>query len=66
MVIVINNLPANAGDINRQRFNPLVGNILPGEGNGNSLQYSFLEDPMDIGAWQAIVHRVVKTWTQLK
>ena len=66
MVIVINNLPANAGDIDRQRFIPLVGNILPGGGNGNPLQYSCLEDPMDIGSWQAIVHRVVKSWTQLK
>ena len=31
----------------------------PGEGNGNPLQYSCLENPMDTGAWQAIVHRVV-------
>ena len=29
----------------------------PGEGNGNRLQYSCLENPMDRGAWQAIVHR---------
>ena len=35
---------------------------LPGEGNGNPLQYSCLESPMDRGAWQAIVHGV--TWTQ--
>ena len=32
----------------------------PGEGNGNSLQYSSLENSMDRGAWQAIVHRVSK------
>ena len=31
----------------------------PGEGNGNPLQYSCLKNPMDRGAWQAIVHRVV-------
>ena len=31
----------------------------PGEGNGNTLQYSFLECPMDRGAWQATVHGVV-------
>ena len=37
----------------------------PGEGNGNSLQYSCLENPMDGGAWQATVHRVAKSWTQL-
>ena len=36
----------------------------PGEGNGNPLQYSCLENPMDGGAWQATVHRVTKgqTW----
>ena len=38
----------------------------PGEGNGNPLQYSRLENPMDRGAWWAIVHRVTKSWTQLK
>ena len=32
----------------------------PGEGNGNPLQYSCLENPMDRGAWQAIVHGVVR------
>ena len=33
----------------------------PGEGNGNPLQYSFLENPMDGGAWWATVHRVAKS-----
>ena len=37
----------------------------PGEGNGNPLQYSCLENPMDGGAWWAIVHGVTKSWTQL-
>ena len=37
----------------------------PGEGNGNSLQYSCLENPMDRGAWGATVHRVTKSWTGL-
>ena len=37
----------------------------PGEGNGNPLQYSCLENPMDWGAWWAIVHRVAKSQTQL-
>ena len=32
----------------------------PGEGNGNPLQYSCLENPMDRGAWQAIAHGVAK------
>ena len=33
----------------------------PGEGNGNPLQYSCLENPMDREAWQGIVHRVTKS-----
>ena len=37
----------------------------PGEGNGNPLQYSFLEDSMDIGAWRATVLGVTKSWTWL-
>ena len=32
----------------------------PGKGNGNSLQYSYLENPMDRGAWRAIVHAVTR------
>ena len=35
----------------------------PGEGNGNPLHYSCLENPMDGGAWQATVHGVPKNWT---
>ena len=37
----------------------------PGEGIGNPLQYSCLENPMDRGAWQATVHGVSKSWTRL-
>ena len=37
----------------------------PGEGNGNPLQYSCLENTMDRGAWWATVHGVTKSWTQL-
>ena len=37
----------------------------PGGGNGNPLQYSNLENPMDRRAWQATVHRVTKSWTWL-
>ena len=37
----------------------------PGEGNGNPLQYSCLENPMDGGAWWATVHRVAKSRTRL-
>ena len=35
----------------------------PGEGNGNPLQYSCLENPMDRGTWWATVHGVAKSWT---
>ena len=38
----------------------------PGEGNGNPLQYSCLENPMDWGAWQAVAHKVTRSWTSLK
>ena len=37
----------------------------PGEGNGNPLQYSCLENPKDGGAWWATVHGVAKSWTRL-
>ena len=37
-----------------------------GEGNGNPLQYSCLENPVDRGAWWAAVHRVAQSWTRLK
>ena len=50
----------------RPRFN--LGSGLgrsPGEGNGNPLQYSCLEDPMDREAWQATVHGVTKSETWL-
>ena len=36
-----------------------------GEGHGNLLQYSCLENPLDRGAWQATVHGVAKSWTRL-
>ncbi len=53
------NPPANAGNMG---LIPGLGRS-PGEGNGNPLQYSGLENPMDRGAWQATVHRVTKSWT---
>ena len=46
----------------RHGFNPWVGKS-PGEGNGYPFQYSCLENPMDRGAWWAIVHGVTKSWT---
>ena len=38
----------------------------PGGGHGNLLQYSCLENPLDTGSWQATVHRIAKSQTQLK
>ena len=38
---------------------------IPGEGDGNPLQYFFLGDPMNREAWWAIVHGVTKSWTKL-
>ena len=55
----------NAGDTVDESLIPGSGRFLGG-GHGNPLQYSCLEDPMDRGARWATVHRVVKTWTQLK
>ena len=63
--VVLENLPANAGDVRDAGLIPGSGRS-PGGGCGNPLQYSCLENPMDRGAWQAIVHRVAKSQTQLK
>ena len=65
MVLVVKNPPANAG--NGRDVGLIPGSRRsPGGGNGNPLQYSYLENPMGRGAWQATVHRVAKIWTQLK
>ena len=58
---VVKNLPAMAGDTG---LIPGLGRS-PGEGNGNPLQYSCLENPMGRGAWRATVHRVAKSRTWL-
>ena len=50
----IRNPPANAGDAEGMGSVPESGRS-PGEGNGNPLQYSFLGNPMDRGAWWAAV-----------
>ena len=55
VVLVVKNPLANAGDIRDASFTPGLGRS-PGEGHGNPLQYSCLENPMDRGAWQATVH----------
>ena len=58
----IKNLPANAGDTRDSGSVPESGRS-PGVGNGNPLQYTCLENPMDRGAWQATVYGVTKIWT---
>ena len=65
MAPVVKNLPASAGDLRDKGLIPGLG-ISPGEGHGNPLQYSHLENPMDKGAWWATVHGVAKSRTQLK
>ena len=57
----IKNPPADAGDLDSI---PVLGRS-HGEGNGNPLQYSCQENPMDRGAWQAMVHRAAKSRTGL-
>ena len=57
---LIKNLPANAGDTRDEVSIPGSGRS-PGVGNGNQLQYSCLENPMNRGAWQATVHGVTKS-----
>ena len=59
MPLEVKNLPANAGDIKNTGSNPGSGRS-PGEGNGNPLQYPFLKNPMDRGAWQATVHGITE------
>ena len=58
------NPPANAEDIRDVGSIPRLGRS-PGDGHGNLLQDSCLENPMDIGAWRATVHRVAE-WEWLK
>ena len=60
--LVVKNLSASAGDIRDLGLIPGSGRS-PGEGNGNPLHYSCLENPMDRGDWQATVHRVAKNRT---
>jgi len=60
VVLVVKNLPANAGDTGDTGSIPGLGRS-PGEGHGNPLQYSYLENPMDRGAWWATVHAKSQT-----
>ena len=57
--LVVKNPPANAG----VRGSIPDSRRSPGEGNGNLLQYSYLENPMDKGAWHATVDGFTRSWT---
>ena len=61
---VLQNLPASTGDVGDSGSIRELGRS-PGGGNGNPLQYSCLENPMDRGAWRATVHGAAKRhiWT---
>ena len=59
---VVKNPPANAGTAGHVDL-ILVSRRSPGGGNGNPVQYSCLENPIDRGAWRAAVHRVMKNQT---
>ena len=65
VVLVVKNLPVNAGDIRGAASIPGSGRS-PGGGHGNPLQYSCLENPMDRGTWRATILRITKSQTRLK
>ena len=62
VVLVIMSLPAKAGDVRDVGSVPEMGRS-PGEGHGNPLQYSFLENSINRGAWRATVHGVAQSQT---
>ena len=64
VVLVVRNPPANAGIIRDVGSVPGLERS-PGGSHCNPLQYSCLENPVDRGAWWAIVHAAAKNWTQL-
>ena len=65
MALVVKNSPDNAGNIRDLDSIPGSGRF-SGGGHGNPLQYSCLENPLDRGAWRAIVHEVTKSWIWLR
>ena len=58
VVLLLKNPPLNTGNIRGT-------GLIPGEGNGNPFQCSYLENPMDRGAWWATVHGVLNSQTRL-
>ena len=62
MALVVKKLPANAEEVRDVDSIPGLGRS-PGGGQVNPLQFSCLENPMERGSWQAIVHSVTKSQT---
>ena len=62
MVLVVKNVPANAGDTRNASLIPGSGRS-PGAAHGNPFQHSCLENSTDRGAWQAPVQRVAESGT---
>ena len=65
VALVVENLPADAGDAGDSGLIPGSGRS-PLGGHSNALRFSCLENPMDRGAWQATVHGAAKSQTRLK
>ena len=63
--LVVKTPPPNAEYVRDMGSIPGLGRS-PGGGHGNTLQHSCLENPMDRASWWAMVHRVAKSWTQVK
>ena len=61
---MVKNLSVNAGDAGHMDLIPGLGRS-PRGGNGNTVQYFYLENPMGRGIGQATVHGIAKSWTQL-
>ena len=59
---VVKNPPVSAGDARGTGLILALGRF-PGGGYDNPFQYSCLENPMDRGTWQPVVHRVTQSWT---
>ena len=59
-MLVVKNPQANVGDVREAGSIPGLGRS-PGEGNGNSLKYLCLENPVDTGIWLATIHGAAKS-----
>ena len=62
VALVVKNLPAKSGNVRDVGLIP-ESERCPGGGRGNPLQFSYLENPMDRGAWRATVHGISKSQT---